>query len=136
MKIIYSVIVFEEEVQFVAYSPQLDLSSCGNTPEEARAMLRKAIKLFSEETEKMKTAKREEAIITNKRKPVALLRSFSEDDIEEYILNHPKFLKHLDELSIEREESGKKFSNLIKKKGLKKGFKANFKKFLISKYSP
>ncbi len=57
MKIIYSVIVFKEENQFVAYSPQLDLSSCGSSAEEARKMLKKAIKLFLEEVEKMGTSK-------------------------------------------------------------------------------
>lgn len=57
MKIVYSAIVFKENHEFIAYSPQLDLSSCGNSPEEARKMLKEAAKLFIEEIKKMGTLK-------------------------------------------------------------------------------
>jgi len=36
---------------FVAYSPQLDVSSCGETPHQAREMVKEAIALFLEELE-------------------------------------------------------------------------------------
>lgn len=35
MKIRYSVLVFKEGDTFVAYTPQLDLSSCGATPKRS-----------------------------------------------------------------------------------------------------
>jgi len=55
MKIKYNVLVFMEGDTYVAYTPQLDLSSCGATPHEARKMLDEAIGLFLEETERMGT---------------------------------------------------------------------------------
>jgi len=55
MRVSYNVIVFKEGDIFVSYSPQLDLSSCGKTPVEARKMLREAVMLFIEEAEKMGT---------------------------------------------------------------------------------
>ena len=51
----YDVIVFEEDETFVAYCPELDVSSCGNTVEHAKEMLKTAVKLFLEEAEKMGT---------------------------------------------------------------------------------
>lgn len=56
MKVIYSAVVFKEEDEFIAYSPHLDISSCGCSSEEARKMLKEAVRLFSEEIEKMGTA--------------------------------------------------------------------------------
>jgi predicted RNase H-like HicB family nuclease len=53
MNALYSAVVFKEGEQFVAYSPQFDLSSCGETTDEARRMLKEAVFLFLEETDKM-----------------------------------------------------------------------------------
>ena len=47
--------VFKEGEMFVAYSPKLDVSSCGKTVDEARTNLKTAIRLFLEEAEKMGT---------------------------------------------------------------------------------
>ncbi|MBE0425085.1 MAG: type II toxin-antitoxin system HicB family antitoxin [Nitrospirae bacterium] len=51
----FDVIVFRENDTFVAYCPQLDISSCGNTVEHAKEMLKTAVRLFIEEAEKMGT---------------------------------------------------------------------------------
>lgn len=39
----------------MAYCQELDISSCGNTVEHAREMLKTAVRLFLEEAEKMGT---------------------------------------------------------------------------------
>jgi predicted RNase H-like HicB family nuclease len=46
-------IIFKEQEVFVAYSPKLDVSSCGSTVEEARKNLKTAVRLFLEEAEKL-----------------------------------------------------------------------------------
>ncbi|MBF0565641.1 MAG: hypothetical protein HQK89_10395 [Nitrospirae bacterium] len=51
----YDMIIFKEGYSFVAYCPELDISSCGNCAEHAREMLKTAIILFIEEAEKMGT---------------------------------------------------------------------------------
>lgn len=51
----YDMIVFKEDDTFVAYCPELDISSCGNTVEQAKDMLKTAVRLFLEEAEKMGT---------------------------------------------------------------------------------
>jgi predicted RNase H-like HicB family nuclease len=51
----YEIIIFSEENTFVAYCPQLDISSCGKDVDHARSMLKTAIILFIEEAEKMGT---------------------------------------------------------------------------------
>ncbi len=51
----YDMIVFKEDDTFVAYCPELDVSSCGNTVEQSKDMLKTAVRLFLEETEKMGT---------------------------------------------------------------------------------
>ena len=51
----YDVIVFKEDETFVAYCPELDISSCGNTVEHAKEMLKTAVRLFLEESEKIGT---------------------------------------------------------------------------------
>ena len=51
----YDVIVFEENETFVAYCPELDVSSCGHPIEHSKEMLRTAVRLFIEEAEKMGT---------------------------------------------------------------------------------
>ena len=48
-------IVFKEDTSYVAYCPELDISSCGNTVEHAKEMLKTAIRLFLEEAENMGT---------------------------------------------------------------------------------
>jgi predicted RNase H-like HicB family nuclease len=53
IKIEFDMIVFKEDASYVAYCPELDISSCGNTVEHAKEMLKTAIRLFLEEAEKM-----------------------------------------------------------------------------------
>ncbi len=53
----YDIIVFREDKTYVAYCPELDVSSCGNTVEHAKEMLKTAVRLFLEEAEKMGTLK-------------------------------------------------------------------------------
>jgi predicted RNase H-like HicB family nuclease len=51
----YEIIVFKEDTAYVSYCPELDISSCGNTLEEAKEMLKTAVRLFLEEAGKMGT---------------------------------------------------------------------------------
>lgn len=51
----YDLIVFKEDETYVAYCPELDVSSCGNSVEHAKEMLKTAVRLFIEEAEKMGT---------------------------------------------------------------------------------
>lgn len=51
----YDIIIFKEDETYVAYCPELDVSSCGDTVEKARDMLKTAVRLFLEEAEKMGT---------------------------------------------------------------------------------
>ncbi|MBI4715292.1 MAG: type II toxin-antitoxin system HicB family antitoxin [Nitrospirae bacterium] len=51
----YDIIIFKEDETYVAYCPELDISSCGNTVEHSKEMLKTAVKLFLEEAEKMGT---------------------------------------------------------------------------------
>lgn len=51
----YDMITFKEDETYVAYCQELDISSCGNTVEHAREMLKTAVRLFLEEAEKMGT---------------------------------------------------------------------------------
>lgn len=53
----YDVIVFKEDETYVAYCPELDVSSCGSSVEHAKEMLKTAVKLFLEEAENMGTLK-------------------------------------------------------------------------------
>ena len=55
IQIEFDMIVFKEDKSYVAYCPELDISSCGNTVEQAKEMLKTAIRLFLEEAEKMGT---------------------------------------------------------------------------------
>ncbi|MCK4264308.1 MAG: type II toxin-antitoxin system HicB family antitoxin [Candidatus Aminicenantes bacterium] len=48
-------IIFKERETFIGYCPKLDVSSCGNTIDEARKNLKTAVRLFLEEAEKMGT---------------------------------------------------------------------------------
>jgi hypothetical protein len=47
--------VWKEGTSHVAYSPELDISSCGKTSGQAKARLREAISLFVEEAARMGT---------------------------------------------------------------------------------
>lgn len=49
--------IFKEEGAYVSYCPELDLSSCGKSIDEAKDNLLKATKLFIEEAQKMGTLK-------------------------------------------------------------------------------
>ena len=51
----FDILVFKEDGTHVAYCPELDVSSCGNTVEHAKEMLKTAVRLFVEEAEKMGT---------------------------------------------------------------------------------
>ena len=51
----FDIIVFKENETYVAYCPELDISSCGNNIEHAKEMLKTAVRLFLEEAEKMGT---------------------------------------------------------------------------------
>ncbi len=48
-------IIFKEGGTYVSYCPELDVSSCGSTVEEARKNLKIAVGLFIEEAENMGT---------------------------------------------------------------------------------
>ena len=51
----YEIIVFKEDTIYVAHCSELDISSCGNTIDHAKEMLKTAVRLFLEEAEKMGT---------------------------------------------------------------------------------
>jgi len=51
----FDIIVFKEDKVYVAYCPELEVSSCGNSVEHAKEMLKTAVRLFIEEAEKMGT---------------------------------------------------------------------------------
>ena len=53
----FDIMVFKENDAYVAYCPELDVSSCGNSIEHAKQMLKTAVKLFMEEADKMGTLK-------------------------------------------------------------------------------
>ena len=55
MQIDFDAIVFEEGKTYIAYSPKLDVSSCGNTVDDAKRNLKTAVRLFLEESSKMGT---------------------------------------------------------------------------------
>ena len=52
MKIEFTTQVFKEGKMFVAYTPELDLSSCATTQAKAQKNLIEAVRLFLEEAEK------------------------------------------------------------------------------------
>ena len=55
VKIEFDGVIFREGNAYVSYSPKLDVSSCGDTVEEARRNLLTAVRLFLEEAERMGT---------------------------------------------------------------------------------
>ena len=50
-----NIVFFKENGTFVAHCPSLDLSSCGNTFQQAKDRITEAVELFLEETIKMGT---------------------------------------------------------------------------------
>jgi predicted RNase H-like HicB family nuclease len=50
-----SVQVWKEGASHVAYTPELDISSCGKTPSQAKSRLREAVSLFIEEAARQGT---------------------------------------------------------------------------------
>lgn len=55
MQIHFTSQVFKEGVMYVAYTPELDVSSCGRTRQKAEKNLLEAVRLFLEEAQKMGT---------------------------------------------------------------------------------
>ena len=55
MDIQFTTQILKEGDTFVAYAPELDLSSCGKTIQEAKAHLAEVVTLFVEEAERMGT---------------------------------------------------------------------------------
>ncbi len=51
----FDTLVWEEGEAYVSYCPQFDVSSCGDTVEEARRMLREAVSLFVEGAKELGT---------------------------------------------------------------------------------
>lgn len=51
----FDIIVFKEDKVYIAYCPELDVSSCGSNIEHAKEMLKTAVRLFLEEAEKLGT---------------------------------------------------------------------------------
>lgn len=55
LRISYTTHVFKEGDVFIAYVPELDVSSCGDTAEAARKNIQDAVRGFLETTEEMGT---------------------------------------------------------------------------------
>ena len=55
MKIKYTSLIFREKSMYVSYCPELDVSSCGCSVDEARKNLLEAVGIFLEETKRMGT---------------------------------------------------------------------------------
>ena len=53
----FTVQVWKEDSAYVAYAPELDVSSCGNSIRQAKARLREAVELFLEEASRLRTLK-------------------------------------------------------------------------------
>ena len=56
-KIIATVEMWEEGGMFTSYCPELDVASCGHTPQEAKKNLREVIEIQLEETANLGTLK-------------------------------------------------------------------------------
>jgi predicted RNase H-like HicB family nuclease len=54
-EVAFTIQVFREGQAFVAYAPELDVSSAGGTLEEAKSRLLKAVEAFLEEAQRMGT---------------------------------------------------------------------------------
>jgi len=53
-KIDFTAQVWKEGATYVSYAPELDISSCADSIAQARARLREAVELFSEEYSRRK----------------------------------------------------------------------------------
>ena len=51
----FDTVLIRERGTFVAWTPQLDVSSCGESPDKARQNLKTAVRLFVEEAEQKGT---------------------------------------------------------------------------------
>ncbi|ALA57737.1 type II toxin-antitoxin system HicB family antitoxin [Nitrospira moscoviensis] len=51
----FDAIIFQEGKSYIAYCPELDVSSCGKDVDEARRNLKTAVRLFIEEADKLGT---------------------------------------------------------------------------------
>lgn len=54
-KVTLTVAFYREANKFIAYSPALDLSTCGDTQEQAKKRFEEITQIFLEETDKMGT---------------------------------------------------------------------------------
>jgi predicted RNase H-like HicB family nuclease len=54
-KIVLNITFYREGKMFIAYSPALNLSTCGDSEEQARERFEEALKIFLEEVDKMGT---------------------------------------------------------------------------------
>lgn len=57
MEINFTAQIWKERKMYVSYCPELDVSSCGRTPKEAKKNLLEAVEGFLEEAKKMGTLK-------------------------------------------------------------------------------
>ncbi|MCP5118453.1 MAG: hypothetical protein GY953_47180 [bacterium] len=55
MRLDYTAVVFKEGKQFVAHTPELDVSSCATTQKKALTNLAEAVQLFIDEAQRMGT---------------------------------------------------------------------------------
>ena len=55
MPIEFDAIIFQEGTSFIAYCPELDVSSFGHDVDQARHSLKTAVRLFIEEAQKLGT---------------------------------------------------------------------------------
>ena len=67
--------LFDEDGQIVAVCPELDVSSFGDTPQEALANLQEAVTLFPEECQRMGTLETVLEEACYRREPFAPLRT-------------------------------------------------------------
>lgn len=55
MKLDFRIEIFKEGNQFVALAPELNVSSFGDSPEDAKSSIKEAVELFLEECKRMGT---------------------------------------------------------------------------------
>ena len=55
MKVMVNIEIFQEEDLYIALAPELNVSSFGETPEEAQESIKEALEAFIEECEQMGT---------------------------------------------------------------------------------
>ncbi len=51
----FDIVLFQEKETYITYCPELDISSCGETADQAKERVKTAVRLFVEEAEKMGT---------------------------------------------------------------------------------